>query len=217
MTALPPSRRKREYLKQGVILHQRFSDATSSLLRMNRNYLMSITIQYCQLDLSMTGLYCAIAHYSQSLECLYYIDNHDQVISSAGLSASVVYGCPNMCHFKGFHAGMNDAVLFSIARHWHKLESLSLCSTTEQITNEAFWHFLTELSLSSLELHDYDFISIEALANQQCVFDLSCLKMTKYMTTPLSKPGFQSLLRLFPNLKRLEYETNLYLTICSRP
>ncbi|KAI8637219.1 hypothetical protein BD408DRAFT_354142 [Parasitella parasitica] len=30
------------------------------------------------------------------------------------------------------------------------------------------------------------------------------------MTTPLSKPGFESLLKLFPNLCRLDYETNFY-------
>ncbi|KAI9365039.1 hypothetical protein BD770DRAFT_312975 [Pilaira anomala] len=30
------------------------------------------------------------------------------------------------------------------------------------------------------------------------------------MTTPLSKTGFESLLELFPGLKRLEYSTNLY-------
>lgn len=36
------------------------------------------------------------------------------------------------------------------------------------------------------------------------------LIITKYMTTPLSKPGFESLLKLFPKLNRLEYETNFY-------
>lgn len=36
------------------------------------------------------------------------------------------------------------------------------------------------------------------------------LSITKYMTTPLSKPGFESLLRLFPNLNQLEYETNFH-------
>ncbi|KAI9475455.1 MAG: hypothetical protein EXX96DRAFT_486106 [Benjaminiella poitrasii] len=28
------------------------------------------------------------------------------------------------------------------------------------------------------------------------------------MTTPLSKPGFECLMKLFPNLTRLEYDTN---------
>jgi hypothetical protein len=36
------------------------------------------------------------------------------------------------------------------------------------------------------------------------------LIITKYTTTPLSKPGFKSLLKLFPKLNRLEYETNYY-------
>lgn len=36
------------------------------------------------------------------------------------------------------------------------------------------------------------------------------LIITKYMTAPLSKPGFESLLQLFPNLKCLEYETNFH-------
>ncbi|KAK4518790.1 uncharacterized protein ATC70_009013 [Mucor velutinosus] len=36
------------------------------------------------------------------------------------------------------------------------------------------------------------------------------LIITKYMTTPLSKPGFESLLKLFPKLNRLEYETNFH-------
>ncbi|CEP11542.1 hypothetical protein [Parasitella parasitica] len=36
------------------------------------------------------------------------------------------------------------------------------------------------------------------------------LTLTKYMTTPLSKPGFESLLKLFPKLNRLDYETNFY-------
>lgn len=36
------------------------------------------------------------------------------------------------------------------------------------------------------------------------------LIITKYMTTPLSKPGFESILRLFPQLSCLEYETNFY-------
>ncbi|GAN07694.1 hypothetical protein MAM1_0172c07196 [Mucor ambiguus] len=34
------------------------------------------------------------------------------------------------------------------------------------------------------------------------------LTITKYVTTPLSKPGFESLLKLFPRLNRLQYETN---------
>ncbi|KAG2204605.1 hypothetical protein INT46_005332 [Mucor plumbeus] len=36
------------------------------------------------------------------------------------------------------------------------------------------------------------------------------LIITKYITTPLSKPGFESLLKLFPKLNRLEYETNFH-------
>lgn len=36
------------------------------------------------------------------------------------------------------------------------------------------------------------------------------LIIKKYMTTPLSKVGFESLLELFPGLKRIEYSTNLY-------
>ncbi|KAL9546110.1 hypothetical protein MBANPS3_006824 [Mucor bainieri] len=36
------------------------------------------------------------------------------------------------------------------------------------------------------------------------------LTITKYMTTPLSKPGFESLLKLFPKLNRLQYETNFH-------
>ncbi|KAF7731719.1 hypothetical protein EC973_008891 [Apophysomyces ossiformis] len=36
------------------------------------------------------------------------------------------------------------------------------------------------------------------------------LRITKYTTVPLSKPGFESLCRLFPNLQLLEYYTNFY-------
>lgn len=36
------------------------------------------------------------------------------------------------------------------------------------------------------------------------------LIITKYITAPLSKPGFESLLKLFPKLNRLEYETNFH-------
>ena len=36
------------------------------------------------------------------------------------------------------------------------------------------------------------------------------LIITKYTTAPLSKPGFESLLKLFPKLNRLEYETNFH-------
>ncbi|KAG2209546.1 hypothetical protein INT47_008390 [Mucor saturninus] len=41
-------------------------------------------------------------------------------------------------------------------------------------------------------------------------FSIRNLFISKYMTTPLSKPGFESLLELFPKLRRLEYETNFY-------
>jgi hypothetical protein len=36
------------------------------------------------------------------------------------------------------------------------------------------------------------------------------IRVTKYITTPLSTPGFHDLLRLFPNLDRFEYATNFY-------
>ncbi|CAO3611219.1 unnamed protein product [Mucor hiemalis] len=36
------------------------------------------------------------------------------------------------------------------------------------------------------------------------------LIISKYMTTPLSKPGFESLSQLFPQLSQLEYETNFH-------
>lgn len=39
---------------------------------------------------------------------------------------------------------------------------------------------------------------------------LRSLRVTKYITTPISTPGFEDLLSLFPNLDRFEYVTNFY-------
>lgn len=95
-------------------------------------------------------------------------------------------------------------------------------------------------SLASLELYDLSCISNRDLANYENSLNhqdqpiaskryqpyhiptkksssgrragssIRHLMITKYMTTPLSKPGFESLLRLFPNLERLEYKTNFH-------
>lgn len=56
----------------------------------------------------------------------------------------------------------------------------------------------------------YSTYTPNARATVQPGFSIRNLFISKYMTTPLSKPGFESLLQLFPKLKRLEYETNFY-------
>lgn len=39
-------------------------------------------------------------------------------------------------------------------------------------------------------------------------FNLESLRIVKYTTTPLTSPGFENILALFPNIKHLRYETN---------
>lgn len=274
--ALQPNRRRQEYLNHGFQLHNLFSDIFTKILDLSRSTLHSIKIKDCSLDFEMTELFCAIACHGQSLETFHYINNGDKGLHSSGLLQAIVSGCPKMRHFRGLHAGMNDAVLMTMARHWPNLESLTLCSIkskdvleltglisenghelrgaspTGTISSRAFWELLSKCTrLSTLEVHDlacvtnrdlslYNSFRNAALHQQKQrqkkptrrlhqhrfkPYDtpnnkqeddyipgssLRQLRITKYITTPLSTPGFHDLLTLFPNLTRFEYATNFY-------
>jgi hypothetical protein len=276
--ALQPARRRQEYLKHGFELHNHFSDIFTQLLDLGRGTLKIIKISNCDLDFEMTELFCAIACHGQSLTTFHYVNNGDKGLHSSGLLQAIVSASPNMRHFRGLHAGMDDAVLMTMARHWPLLESLTLCSIkskgvleltglisedghelrgaspTGNISNRAFWELLCKCkSLKTLEVHDLACVTNRDLALYNNLRDtlkeqqdktaremrrfrpydtqrfsrstkplvtnqnkdlpgssLRNIRVTKYITTPLSTPGFHDLLRLFPNLDRFEYATNFY-------
>jgi hypothetical protein len=273
--ALQPARRRQEYLKHGFELHNHFSDIFSQIMELSQSTLHTIKIMNCDLDFEMTELFCAIACNAHSLRTFHYINNGDKGLHSSGLLQAIVSGSPKMRHFRGFHAGMNDAVVMTISRHWPLLESLTLCSLkskesleltglisedgqelrgaspTGTISNSAFWELLCKCkTLRTLEIHDLACITNRDLALYNSLRDtfkeqqdkqiarkhrftpyinhhtkrsiqrtplsdlpgssLRNLRVTKYITTPLSTPGFQDILRLFPNLNRFEYATNFY-------
>jgi hypothetical protein len=285
--ALQPARRRQEYLKHGFELHNHFSDIFSQIMELGQSTLHTIKIMNCDLDFEMTELFCAIACNAHSLGTFHYINNGDKGLHSSGLLQAIVSGSPKMRHFRGFHAGMNDAVVMTISRHWPLLESLTLCSLkskesleltglisedgqelrgaspTGTISSRAFWELLCECkTLRTLEIHDLacitnrDLTLYNGLRNNfkeqqdkqmarkrrfkpydkqqhhrnssnisRCPFqynnnnNTSCdlpgsslrnLRVTKYITTPLSTPGFHDILKLFPNLDRFEYATNFY-------
>lgn len=292
--ALQPARRRQEYLKHGFELHNHFSDIFSQLLELGHATLHSIKILNCDLDFEMTELFCAIACNAHSLSTFHYVNNGDKGLHSSGLLQAIVSGSPHMRHFRGLHAGMNDAVLMTMARHWPLLESLTLCSIkskdvleltglvsedghelrgaspTGTISSRAFWELLCKCkNLCTLELHDLACVTNRDLALYNSLRDvikeqnekknsssfstsssrkmmamrpslvsssikhhhpyyrpsqvqqqqhtetlpgssLRHLRITKYITTPLSTPGFHDLTRLFPNLCKFEYATNFY-------
>lgn len=262
--SLQPTRRRQEYLNHGFELHNQFSDVLRLLLDLAQSTIDTIKIQHCDLDFEMTELFCTIARYAHSLTSFYYVNNGDKGLHSSGLLQAIVSGSPQMRHFRGLHAGMNDAVLMTMARHWPFLESLSLCSLkskepseliglinedgrelrgaspTGTISPRAFWELLTKCKkLTTLEVHDLACITNHDLAlynslkdhvqvksrkvdkyhpyhkKNQPILDipgssLRNLLVTKYVTTPLSTPGFLEILKLFPNLTRFEYATNFY-------
>lgn len=286
--ALQPSRRRQEYLKHGFELHNHFSDLFSQLMELGESTLHTIKIANCDLDFEMTELFCAIACNAHSLSTFHYINNGDKGLHSSGLLQAIVSGSPKMRHFRGLHAGMNDAVLMTMARHWPDLESLTLCSIkskdvleltglvsedghefrgaspTGTISNRAFWELLCKCKkLRTLEVHDLACVTNRDLALYNSLRDglkeenekkameiyhrkmrpslavsslkhshpyhhhqkhrkqplvamdlpgssLRNLRVTKFITTPLSTPGFCDLLKLFPNLNKFEYATNFY-------
>jgi hypothetical protein len=278
--ALQPARRRQEYLKHGFELHNHFSDLFSQLMELSQSTLHTIKILNCDLDFEMTELFCTIACNAHSLSTFHYVNNGDKGLHSSGLLQAIVSGSPKMRHFRGLHAGMNDAVLMTMARHWPHLESLTLCSIkskdvleltglisedghelrgaspTGTISSRAFWELLCKCkSLCTLELHDLACVTNRDLALYNALIEqneksthtrkyhrptlastsikhhhpyqhpkrkstqqtmdlpgssLRNLRVTKYITTPLSTPGFYDLLRLFPNLSRFEYATNFY-------
>ena len=283
--ALQPARRRQEYLKHGFELHNHFSDIFSQIMELSQSTLHTIKIVNCDLDFEMTELFCAIACNGHSLDTFHYVNNGDKGLHSSGLLQAIVSGSPNMRHFRGLHAGMNDAVLMTMSRHWPLLESLTLCSIkskdaleltglisddghelrgaspTGTISSRAFWELLCKCkSLRTLEVHDLACVTNRDLAlynsllqgikekdekkaretesrkskslaitnlkhphpyqrhqpkKRQAVVDLPGsslrnIRVTKYITTPLSTPGFCDLLKLFPNLEKFEYATNFY-------
>lgn len=277
--ALQPARRRQEYLKHGFELHNHFSDLFLQLMELSQQSLHTIQIQNCDLDFEMTELFCTIACNAHSLRGFHYMNNGDKGLHSSGLLQAIVSGSPKMQHFRGLHAGMNDAVLMTMARHWPLLESLTLCSIKSKdfleltdlmsedghelrgaspmgtISNQAFWELLCKCKrLTMLEVHDLACVTNRDLAlykslrkqvqdgrskqvigsrrstyhhslnrhhpyrvreKQEPCLDLpgdslKYFRVTKYVTTPLSTPGFHDLLGLFPNLSRLEYATNFH-------
>lgn len=269
--ALQPHARRQEYLKYGFELHNVFSDTFAQLLELSRSTLSTLKINNCDLDFEMTELFCAIACHGQSLETFHYINNGDKGLHSSGLLQAIVSGSPKMRHFLGLHAGMNDAVIMTMARHWPNLKSLSLCSIkskdvleltgvisedghefrgaspTGTISSRAFWELLDKCKkITTLEVHDLAcftnrdlslYLSLRQSLQEQNTktynqkkpqrfqpyhtrhrpsdevlpgSSLLNLKVTKYITTPLSAPGFHDLVQLFPNLKQFEYATNYY-------
>lgn len=301
--ALQPARRRQEYLKNGFELHNHFSDLFSQIMELSHSTLHTIKILNCDLDFEMTELFCAIACNASSLHTFHYVNNGDKGLHSSGLLQAVVSGSPKMRHFRGLHAGMNDAVLMTMARHWPLLESLTLCSIkskdvleltglisedghelrgaspTGTISSRAFWELLCKCkNLRTLEVHDLACVTNRDLALYNSLRDalqgqrsksakesnqrrfrpydthslkhtyrhhhqpnkkqhqhhyhhqhqhrqlqqldttqsdlpgssLRNLRVTKFITTPLSTPGFYDLAKLFPNLERFEYATNFY-------
>jgi hypothetical protein len=123
---------------------------------------------------------------------------------------------------------LGRAEIMSAGRH------LTGSSPTGRISSHALWQLLCKChDLRTLELNDlacitnHDLEMFAALQQQSEPIkkrfspypipkskspgsSIRQLIITKYMTTPLSKPGFESLLKLFPKLNRLEYETNYY-------
>lgn len=293
--ALQPARRRQEYLKNGFELHNHFSDIFSQLMELGHATLHTIKILNCDLDFEMTELFCAIACNANTLSTFHYVNNGDKGLHSSGLLQAIVSGSPKMRHFRGLHAGMNDAVLMTMARHWPLLESLTLCSIkskdvleltglisedghelrgaspTGTISSRAFWELLCKCkNLRTLEVHDLACVTNRDLALYNSLRDalqeqrsksaresskrrfrpydtpslkhsyhhhhyskrhhhhhqhqqqldtsqldlpgssLRNLRVTKFITTPLSTPGFHDIAKLFPNLDRFEYATNFY-------
>jgi hypothetical protein len=284
--ALQPARRRQEYLKHGFELHNHFSDVFSQLLELGKSTCHTIKILNCDLDFEMTELFCTIACNAHDLSTFYYVNNGDKGLHSSGLLQAIVSGSPKMRHFRGLHAGMNEAVLMTMARHWPLLESLTLCSIkskavleltglvsegghelrgaspTGTISSRAFWELVCKCKhLETLELYDLACVTNRDLALYNSFKDtikeqyeksskrvirptlasasikhhhpyyrpsslpthksttpmenlpgssLKHLLITKYVTTPLSTPGFHDLTKLFPNLSRFEYATNFY-------
>ncbi|KAG0171584.1 hypothetical protein DFQ28_001442 [Apophysomyces sp. BC1034] len=270
--ALQPARRRQEYLKHGFELHNQFSDAMNRLLELNQDCIRAITILGCDLDFEMTELFCAIPCFGKSLKTFIYANNADLGLHSSGLLQAIVATCPNICHFRGLHTGIDDAVLMTMTRHWPFLESLTLSgvrsraphsgrlatdgavalssnSASGNVSSRALWDLVSKCKwLHTLELHDLACISNRDLAGYEVLAtsnkvsvdrerrrfrpyhtaprsiyqvpplaqsllpgtSVRHLRITKYTTVPLSKSGFESLCRLFPNLEYLEYYTNFY-------
>lgn len=257
--SLQPARRRQEYLKHGFELHNQFSDIFSQLMELCHSTLSTIKILNCDLDFEMTELFCTIARNAHSITTFHYVNNGDKGLHSSGLLQAIVSGSPKMRHFRGLHAGMNDAVLMTMARHWPLLEYLTLCSLkskesleftglisdgqilhgaspTGTISNRAFWELLTKCKkLATLEVHDLACVTNRDLSLYNSLRDqysklrkstkyhpyqkkpldlpgssLRNIRVTKYITTPLSTPGFIDLIRLLPNLTKFEYATNFY-------
>jgi hypothetical protein len=265
ITTLQPARRKQEYERLQFKLHEHFSDALLHLMDNNQNTLTDLSIQNCNMDLEMTDLVFGIVRYGSRLETFNYMDNRDNALNSPDLLTGLVAACPNMRQFKGCRLGMDERVILSIAKHWKKLESLSLSCTSadspstysvpnlsSQTTNipsqdlkpQVLWRLLTSCtSLQELEIIDLACLNNHTLAqfvNDMCTevddksmksrfqpyknayrsnwHDKPCrqafgpklrsLRIAKYTTSPITLPGFENILALFPNLKILQYETN---------
>lgn len=244
---LEVDRRRQEYKNHGYNLHQKFSNYFSQLMALKGSTITSLCIINCRLDFEMTELFCIIICAGHKLTSFYYENNDDQGIESPQLLQTLVMSTPNMRHFCGRHAGMNDVVLGTISRRWLSLETLTLYNlgkednsegdnrnTLANISHQAFLELLCQCKeLRSLELYDLACITnrdvalynkeIERLKTKSKTRyqpypekgaewrpggSVCQLRITKYNTTPLSMPGFHDLLRLFPNLVRLEYVTN---------
>ncbi|KAI8582841.1 hypothetical protein K450DRAFT_225058 [Umbelopsis ramanniana AG] len=242
ITTLQPARRKQEYERLQFKLHEHFSDALLNLMDKNQNTLTELSIQNCNMDLEMTDLVFGIVRYGSRLETFNYMDNRDNTLNSPDLLTALVAACPNMRQFKGYRLGMDERVILSIAKHWKKLESLSLSFTN--LKPQVLWKLLTSCtSLQDLEIMDLACFNNHTLAqfvNDMCTeaddksmksrfqpyknayrsnwHDKPCrqalgpklrsLRIAKYTTSPITLPGFENILALFPNLKILQYETN---------
>lgn len=200
---LQPHRRRLEYKAQQFSLHRDFSKLLEALLPR----IESLTIAHCDLDFEMTTLFASLLCHGQSLVRFRYDNNGDAGIDSPQLLLGIIRATPNMRHFSGRHAGMTDQVLNHI---WPQIESLTIADGREPISRQALYDLLSESEhLRWLELDDLSCLTNTDLAMiQHTTYPLKSLRVSKYITPPLSMPGFYDLLRLFPDLERLEYVTN---------
>ncbi|KAG1240721.1 hypothetical protein G6F68_017386 [Rhizopus microsporus] len=124
---------------------------------------------------------------------------------------TLILATPHMRHFLGLHAGMDDRVIATVIRRWPHLQSFTLSQNEDcPISPRALWSLLSGCrALKTVELVDLAcLINRELAVEREPLRSIERLRVTKYVTMPLSMAGFVDLLRLFPNLNRLEYETN---------
>ncbi|KAG1055747.1 hypothetical protein G6F43_002309 [Rhizopus delemar] len=207
---LQPAERRQQYQAYGFdTVHQAFSDQFAKLMQLGP--VRSLSVIGCDLDLGLTEFFSTLICNGHALERFRYEANGDAGIDSGQMLQTLILATPHMRHFLGLHAGLDDRVLATVVRRWPHLRSFTLAEDRPgAISPRALWALLSGCrELKTVELVDLAcLINRELAVEREPLRSIERLRVTKYVTMPLSLAGFVDLLRLFPNLNRLEYETN---------